>query len=59
MLNKNRRYYLHKLLKKSGISYSVKLKTIYIPFNEIEKANNKAVLGLKLEFNYSVQLIIV
>ena len=52
-----RRYYLHSLVKKSGYKIDVRLKTIYIPFNQTELHNS--VKSLRDVFNYSVQTEIV
>ena len=52
-----RRYYLHSLVKKNGYKINVKLKTIFIPFNQSEI--HECVKALSVDYNYSVQTEIV
>ncbi len=50
----NRRYYLHRKIKKKGIKYSPFLRTVYWSFSK--PVDNNHVANLQREFNYSVQL---
>ncbi len=50
---KNRRYYLHRCIKKQGIRYSAPLKTIYCEWDK-PLANNY-VTELEQSFGYSIQ----
>jgi len=49
----NRRYYLHRQIKKKGVRYNPALKTVYWPFNQ--PLNNSHVKTLQCDFDYSVQ----
>jgi hypothetical protein len=49
----NRRYNLHRVLKKNQIKYNPYKRTVYLNFDTTE---TPPVLALKNEYNYSVQL---
>jgi hypothetical protein len=53
----NRKYYLHRKLRKSKIRYNSNLKTIYI-ISDYNLHQSNAVLCLKNEFNYTIQYVI-
>jgi hypothetical protein len=50
----NRRYYLHRKLKKSKIRFSPHLKTIFYPVND--EMDNKYIQELQTTYDYLVQL---
>lgn len=50
----NRRYYLHRRLKKNKINYSPFKKTVYV--DSQKQAENQHIDFLRKEFDYSVQL---
>ena len=50
----NRRYYLHRKLKKSKIRFSPHLKTIFYPVND--EMDNKDIQELQTTYKYTVQL---
>lgn len=50
----NRRYYLHRKLRKSKIRFSPHLKTIFFPVND--EMDNKVIQELQTAYNYTVQL---
>jgi predicted transcriptional regulator len=52
----NRRYHLHRKLKREKISFSTNSKTIYFPVG-IE-LNNQNILELQKKHNYQIQFII-
>lgn len=49
----NRRYYLHRMIKKEGISYNASNHTVYWPWDKV--CDNKHVNQLRKEFDYNVQ----
>lgn len=53
----NRRYYLHRKLRKAGIDYVPGDKTVFIPFDQVESPLPAAV-ELRDKYHYSLQLII-
>ena len=52
----NRRYHLHRKLRKQKVRFLSVLKTIFFPVNE--ELENKTVLELQQNYNYTIQLII-
>lgn len=54
---KNKRYYLHSIIKKQGCSFNARKKVIYVPFNQEDFT--KQVLRLRDEFGYSIQTEII
>jgi hypothetical protein len=53
----NRRYYLHRKLKKAGYQINVESRTIYIPFS-LDIHAPKDAIELRDTFHYSLQIII-
>ena len=53
----NRRYYLHRQLRKAKYDYSPAERTVFIPFSMVEKPPKQAI-ELRDKFHYSLQLII-
>lgn len=49
----NKRYYLHRVLRKKNISFSSNSKTIYLPVESV--ATDKAILNLVDQYNYVIQ----
>lgn len=50
----NRRYYLHRKLRRSKIRFSAHLKTIFYPV--LDEVTNKDIQELQTAYNYTVQL---
>lgn len=53
----NRRYYLHRKLRKAKYDYSPAERTVFIPFSMVDTPPKTAV-ELRDKFHYSLQLII-
>lgn len=53
----NRRYYLHRQIKKKGIRYNPSEYTVYLPYDH--QIIDKHVLLLQAEFAYAIQTEIV
>jgi hypothetical protein len=54
----NKRYYLHKKVRESGLEVKPKSKTIYIP-HTIQFEIPECVETLRRVYNYAVQIVIV
>lgn len=50
----NRRYYLHRKLRRNKIRFSAQLKTIFYPV--LDELTNKDIQELQTAYNYTVQL---
>lgn len=50
----NRRYYLHRKLRRNKIRFSAHLKTIFYPV--LDEVTNKDIQELQTAYNYTVQL---
>lgn len=57
MVNNNKRYYLHRVIKKQGYSFNARQHVVFVPFTQ--ESYSEQVLRLRDEFNYSIQSEIV
>jgi hypothetical protein len=52
----NRKYYLHRFLRKQGVELNVSQKMVIIPSERIEVADLKQVCALNTEYGYTKQV---